>query len=511
MQHAKSSKPILSESSKHDYYHKWVTEDVAYIISPEEESVFKALSTPEEKEAFIEQFWMRRNPDPTRAVNEFKEEHYRRIAYANSRFSCALPGWKTDRGRIYILHGPPSEIESYPQGGTHYRPRHEGGGVTMTYPHEVWRYNYLEGVGSNIELEFVDPTFTREYRLATHASDKDALFRVADLGLTTDEAQNLSTKQERRFLYRRMQDNPFQRYRTLTQLQRPPQIKHQELREIVRAGVHFESLPFGIQQDCFLLDPQHLLLPVTLEVDKSDLTLRRDRAFDRARVAIYGVARNLLNEILSEFEQEVEAAFPAGERQGSSPGRVMFQKMIVLRQSDLRCRLDLVVKDLYGGRVGHLCTPLSVISPSDSFPFASSLVLSRSIRKLTQAGEEGQEFVWGDLEIIPNPPKRFSDGDSIHVYFHLYNIAVDQATSKPALSVTYRILQEGRTLKEFPNDEGESVHFSSAERSVLVKRIPIEDLTAGKYRLSVEVRDKLANQTVHLAEEFERLLGTSQP
>ena len=144
-------------------YRKWLNEDVAYIITDEERAAFKRLQTDEEREQFIESFWMRRDPTPDTMENEFKEEHYRRIAYANEHYASGIPGWKTDRGRIYITFGPADEIESHPSGGTYERPPEEGGGTTSTFPFEQWRYRYIEDVGSDIIIEFVDPTMSGEY------------------------------------------------------------------------------------------------------------------------------------------------------------------------------------------------------------------------------------------------------------------------------------------------------------------------------------------------------------
>src|SRR5215472_8421237 len=145
-------------------YRKWLNEDVAYIISDEERAAFKKLSTDDERETFIENFWLRRDPTPDTEENEFKEEHYRRIAYANERFASGIPGWKTDRGRIYIVYGPPDEKDEHPSGGTYDRPFEEGGGTTSTFPFEKWRYRYIEGMGNNVTLEFVDKSLTGEYR-----------------------------------------------------------------------------------------------------------------------------------------------------------------------------------------------------------------------------------------------------------------------------------------------------------------------------------------------------------
>src|SRR5271154_7065311 len=165
-------------------YKKWLNEDVVYIITDEEKTAFKRLSTDDERQQFIEQFWLRRDPTPDTEENEFKEEHYRRIAYANDHYPSGIPGWKTDRGRTYIVFGPPDEIESHPSGGTYERPFEEGGGTTSTYPFEKWRYRYIDGIGNDINIEFVDTTMSGEYHMSMDPSEKDALLYVPNAGLT---------------------------------------------------------------------------------------------------------------------------------------------------------------------------------------------------------------------------------------------------------------------------------------------------------------------------------------
>jgi GWxTD domain-containing protein len=156
-------------------FRKWLNEDVAYIITDQERASFKALETDAQRETFIDQFWQVRNPVPRSAQNQFKDEHYRRIAYANEHFASSIPGWKTDRGRIYITYGPPDEIEDHSSGGTYQRPASEGGGEINTFPFQQWRYKYIEGLGSNVIVEFVDPTHTNEFRMTYDPTEKDAL------------------------------------------------------------------------------------------------------------------------------------------------------------------------------------------------------------------------------------------------------------------------------------------------------------------------------------------------
>ena len=135
-----------TEQSLGAAYAKWLNEDVVYIIHQAERSAFLALTTDEERDTFIEQFWERRNPTPG-AANKFKEEHYRRIAYANEHFASGVPGWQTDRGHIYILYGPPDELEVHPH-------------------REDWLYHHVPGVGDNAQITFVDSSGHGDFRLS---------------------------------------------------------------------------------------------------------------------------------------------------------------------------------------------------------------------------------------------------------------------------------------------------------------------------------------------------------
>jgi GWxTD domain-containing protein len=152
-------------------WQRWLNEDVVYILSDEERAAFERLTADEERLRFVEQFWERRDPTPGTAENEFKEEHYRRIAYANKHWGGTLPGWKTDRGRIYIRYGPPDEIDSHPSGGSYNRPESEGGGSVMTYPFENWRYVHFENIG-NLDIEFVDLSSSGEFRMTLDRQEK---------------------------------------------------------------------------------------------------------------------------------------------------------------------------------------------------------------------------------------------------------------------------------------------------------------------------------------------------
>src|ERR1035441_1692113 len=165
-------------------YKTWLNQDVVWIISDEEGKAFKALSNDEERDSFIEQFWLRRNPNPDSPENEFREEHYRRIAYANEHFAAGRPGWRTDRGRIYISYGKPDSIDAHSSGGNYQRPQDEGGGSTSTFPFEIWNYHYMEGIGQNLDIEFVDTCQCGDYHFTINRGEKDALAMVPGMGKT---------------------------------------------------------------------------------------------------------------------------------------------------------------------------------------------------------------------------------------------------------------------------------------------------------------------------------------
>src|ERR1700678_2392504 len=158
----------------HGFYKTWLDQDVVWIITDTERQAFKNLNNDEEREAFIEYFWLRRNPNPDSPDNEFRDEHYARIEFANEHYAAGKPGWMTDRGHIYIAYGKPDSIDSHPSGGNYERPIEEGGGNTSTFPFEIWHYRYLEGIGENIDLEFVDTCMCGDYHMTIDRSEKDA-------------------------------------------------------------------------------------------------------------------------------------------------------------------------------------------------------------------------------------------------------------------------------------------------------------------------------------------------
>ena len=500
------------QEESEDYFSKWLDEDVLYIISEEEREVFERLMTPEEKEQFIEQFWYRRDPDLGSSINEFKEEHYRRIAYSNENFPSGIAGWLTDRGRIYIIHGEPDEKESHPAGGNYNRPFHEGGGTTSTFPFEKWWYRNIEGLG-DVELEFVDPSFSGEYRLAMAPWEKDALLHVPGAGLTLMEEMGMASKAQRQAFnpgvmsanqtnyFARAQDSPFRRYETYTFVQRPTQLKYKDLKEIVDINVTYNNLPFKIRPDYFSLNESQVLVPITLELQNKELTFQKNGELYSAKVGVYGVITSITNRIITEFEDDVMSSYRADRLDHGLEMRSIYQKILPLDRR-MRYKLDLVVKDLNSGKVGVIRTAI-VPPPHAKEKFtASSLILAEGIQPLRSAPKQNEMFVIGDVKVLPNLLKSFSQDKPLGVYLQVYNSALDQTTFSPSLRVSYQLLSDGKTVVEVVDETGESVQYYSGQRVVLIKALSTEHLEPGSYRLKVEVRDLINDQTVSVEDEL---------
>ena len=497
-----------------DYYQKWLDEDVVYIITREERGVFKGLTTSEEKEQFIEQFWFRRDTDPRTANNEFKEEHYRRIAYANERFYSGLPGWMTDRGRIYIIHGPPAEITSRPSGGVYHRPMHEGGGTTSTYPFEVWRYRHVDGVGQDIELEFVDKTMTGEYRLTHIPEEKDAMLFVPGAGLTRAEMMGITTKSDRPFfspgnrdtypfMMDRAKDSPFARYEQYSMIQRPLPIRYNDLKELVEINITYDDLPFRVRQDYFRLNEKQVLVPVTIQLENKELTFKKeDGGQHRARVSIYGMIKSITNRIATEFDDDVYSTYSDHTLAQGLENKSIYQKIVTLDHK-MRYKIDLVVKDQNSGRVGVIRKAIVPPRYGEDQIKSSSLILSEYIRELGDIPKEDKMFVLGDVWVRPNMDKRFQSVDPVGFYLQIYNVGFDQTTLEPSLEVSYQLVKDSKIVREELDNKGDSIQFFSGRRIVLVQELNMGELPPGRYQISVSVRDLIKDQELIVKDNFE--------
>jgi GWxTD domain-containing protein len=487
-------------------YRRWLNEDVSYIITDEERAAFKRLSTPEELESFVEQFWLRRDPTPDSAENEYKEEHYRRIAYANERFASGIPGWKSDRGRIYITFGPPTEIESHPSGGTYERPFEEGGGTTSTYPFEKWRYRWIEGIGTDVNIEFVDTTMTGEYRMTMDPSEKDALLMVPGAGLTMMEQMGLSSKADRfnrtdgtrlgtgnQPLPARM--NQFERLEQFAKLQRAPQIKFKDLEAAVTSTIKYNILPMKARTDYMRMTNSTIMTSVTLQFDRRDLEFQNKDGVARATVNIYGRITSMARRVVNVFEDVVSVEVAPELLGEAAKGSSVYQKSIPLAPG--MYRLNVVAKDIISGNMINHEMALNVPHFDDEKLASSSLILADLIEKVPTRNIGTGQFVIGAHKVRPRLSETFRRDEKMGIYLQLYNFASDEKTQKPDGVIKYEVVKKGSNEKIFEySEELSKVENVSANQVTVEKLLPLQSLEPGQYTLRMEVVDRTRNQTL---------------
>ena len=468
-----SAKKPKQEDDRASYYKKWLNEDVIYIITPEEKAVFKELKTDEEKEKFIDQFWARRDPDPRGGDNSYKEEHYRRVAYADEHFASGVPGWKTDRGRIYIMYGKPDEIDSHPSGGSYQREIYEGGGETSTYPFERWRYRHIDGIGDDIEIEFVDTTMSGEYHISMDPDEKDALLMVPNAGLTLNEQMGLTTKSQRPYFnpssandptyngFMRAKDMPFARMEQYFNLQRPPQIKFEDLKGVVTTHISYNTLPYSLRMDFIRLSPDKVLVPITIELNNKDLEFKKELDFNRSSVNVYGAVSSLSGKIVAEFEDTISTEYTDANFDSGKSARSEYQKIVALPPAQ-RYKLDLVLKDINSNTIGVVSRGINVPKYDGEQLQASSVILANYIMPVPENSNQLDRYVIGDQKIQPNVKSEYYSGSNLVSYVQIYNATIDQTTLKPSIEVTYALrTSEGKVVEQLQDLAGRSVQFFS--------------------------------------------------
>jgi GWxTD domain-containing protein len=501
MEKPRNVKPELKKA-----YKDWLEKDVTYVITDEERKAFKKLQTDDEREKFIEEFWRRRDPDPDTDENEFKEEYYERIAYANEHFASGIPGWKTDRGRIWIMYGKPDERETHPMGGSYDRPSYEGGGNTSTYPFETWFYRYLPGVGSGVEIEFVDPTGSGEYRIARNPNEKDAMLNVPGAGLTLSEQLGLSSKGDRisglssvgSQNYQREQDSPFSRLQLLADLSRPPQVKFNDLATAVNTGVIEENpLNFDIRVDYFRQSDERVITAFTIQTENKDLVFQDSGGLQQARINIFGRITSVAGRRAGIFEDPVITTATTEELTEAKDRKSAYQKAVALAPGTYK--VDVIVRDVSSGATGVKHVGFTVPRYDPQKLSTSTLVLAAKLESLIDRPAVGQ-FVIGQTKVIPNVSGIYHRGQPVGVYLQVYNAGVDQTTLRPSVDVEYALSKDGKELGKQSEDwRGLS---DSGQRLTLARLIDTRALPPGEYELSIRIRDRVSGQALAPAAKF---------
>lgn len=470
------------------------------------------LSNDEERDQFIEAFWQRRDPTPDTEENEFKEEHYRRIAYANEHFAAGIPGWKTDRGHMYIVFGPPDEIDSHPSGGTYERPQEEGGGETSTFPFETWRYRYIEGIGQEVMIEFVDTCMCNDYHMTIDRSEKDALKYTPNAGLTLYEQMGLSSKTNRFTnggleqlgtgpFNQDLQTKEFDRLEQFAKLQAAPAVKFKDLEEIVSHKISMNLMPFDVRADFVRVTSDTVLVPITIQIKNRDITFQNKDGIERGTVNIFGRVTTLTGKIVQTFEDPVQVDVPVELLAKTAENSSVYWKAIPLKISQNRYRLDVVVKDVNGDRTGSWNRAIVIPDFSEDHLSNSSLIVADQMEPVAAKNVGTGNFVIGAMKVRPRvqsadgKPVAFKRGQKVNFWMQVYNLTVDEKTHKPSATVEYNVT-DANNKAVIHTVESTDTMGNVGDQVTLQKTLSAANLPPGMYKIDIKVNDKLSKQTV---------------
>jgi GWxTD domain-containing protein len=491
-------------------YKKWLDEDVSYIISSAERKAFLQLQTNEEREQFIEQFWQRRNPDPDSADNPVKEEHYRRIAYANEHFASGMPGWRSDRGRIYIIWGKPDSLETHTLGETWERPLDLGGGETQTYAYEDWTYNEMEGIGQSIVVEFVDQTGTGEFKLTSDPSAKDALTLVPGAGNTLAEDEGLSTRQARLMNgdgstmpaplggFRSASLDEFNRMDQYNKVQQAPAVKFKDLESIVTSRIVRDQIPFTYRFDFLRVTSDTVLVPITVQIPNRGMGFKMSDGVHTATLDLFARISTLSGRVVQTFEDTIRRDFPDSLLQQSLLASSIYQKAVPLRPG--LYRLDIVLKDTGNDNVGVVNTRLAVPPFEDDKLATSSLILADEMVPVASREIGIGQFVIGSTKVRPKLDQTFSTAEQMGIFLQLYNLKTDEKTHKSNASLNVQVFQGDKPVAHVVQTSEQLKQ--TGEELTLEQSMPLAGLPPGKYRLQIDATDAIANQTVSRTTDF---------
>ena len=501
-------------------YKTWLDQDVVYIISDEERKAFRNLSNDEERESFIEQFWLRRNPNPDSPDNEFREEHYRRIAYANEHFAAGKPGWKSDRGHIYISFGKPDSIESHPSGGAYTRPMDEGGGETSTFPFEVWHYRHLDGgVGDNIDIEFVDTCMCGDYHFTIDRGEKDALLHTPGMGATQWEEMGMAKKADRfKGGFESLGTGPlassqaskeFDRIELAAKLFAPPPVKFKDLDNFISEHklINGPIFPFDVRTDFVKVTENTVLVPITLQIKNSDVTFVTKDGVAKGVVNILGKVTTIMHKTVQTFEDTVEIEQPAELLEKSLNRQSVYWKALPLVPG--LYRLDIAIKDVNNpDHIGIYGRALDVPTYHDEKLATSSLILADQMNAVDSHAIGSGNFVIGNTFIRPrvskNPatPVSFNRGQQLNFWMQVYNLGINDATKSNQAQVTYEIVDSATNTVVFQKQLESKELGAHSDQLTVEKTLPIAGLQPGKYKVTIKVDDEISKQEIAQSAPF---------
>jgi len=512
-------KYLKNELKPDGTWKKWLEQDVVWIITDQERQAFNQLKNDEERENFVENFWLRRNPNPDSPDNEYKDEHYRRIAYANEHFAAGKPGWKTDRGHIYIAFGKPDSIDSHPSGGNYQRPIEEGGGTTSTFPFETWHYRYIEGISDNIDLEFVDSCQCNDYHLTIDRSEKDALKYTPGAGATLYEQMGIAKREDRMNngmeqlgsgpMTASQQSKQFDRIALYAKVMAAPPIKFKDMEHYLTSSQILKGPPFlfDVRTDYVKVTNDTVLVPITLQIRNQDITFSTKDGVSTGTVNILAQVSNINHRVVQTFEDTVNVQVPSEFLEKTQEQRNLYWKALPLRPG--MYKVDIVIKDVNNpDHVGTWKRSVNVPKYDDDHLSASTLILASSMARVPSKEIGAGSFVIGNTKVMPsvssspNVPVTFKKSSSLNFWMQVYNLGIDDKSKQNNTEIQYLLTNMDTNKQVLDTTESTAKTNPNADQVTLEKSLPLASLTPGKYQLNIKVNDGISKQQISQTANF---------
>jgi GWxTD domain-containing protein len=491
-------------------------DEVAYIITDNERKAFKKLTTDEERESFTENFWLVRDPSPDTPENEFRDQFYERIDYANDHFTSGVAGMRTDRGRMYILNGPPDEIVSHPSGGSYDRPAEEGGGRTNTFPFETWRYRHLDNrsQSENVIYEFVDSTMSGEYRLEYDPGAKDALKHVPGVGLTDAEVALGLDKGDRPNKTNQILDgmsapipqntygnSEFDILQKYNEAYKVADVRYKDLLVPASTRLSTNPLPYKVQAHYIKLTSDSVRTLITIELLTKDLAFKPENGGQVASAHVTGVVYRSDNRRMSgsSFSQDINVQFASEKALKAALDRPnLYQVTTYLAPG--RYKLHLTVEDKNSQSIKIDDVLLSPPRIPDQTLQASSMILAYSVTDMPPKAVGTEMFVLGDKKVKPNVSGVFKPEESLNVWQEIYGLEPDQTTHKPSASIELLITQNKQEIKKVVTDSTELA--GSGLQMKYSNSVPLKGFAPGQYEVQVKVTDNISKESFVSSKNF---------
>ena len=480
--------PAIQRKSDSIDAQEWVKGPVSYLITEEERDVYAKLTTQGEREQFIEEFWKRRETDPENP-GAFRQGFYQRVAYANEHFHAGAPGWRTDRGRIYILFGPPNRVDAHPMGGRYEKPPSLGGDTITTFPFEIWEYDYLRGIGQDITIEFVDHSGSGQYMLEIDPNKKDVFYW-----------RRGETPLNKRRIEASYKEQPFNRLAVWAKLQAPPPLKYPDLKEEVRTKISYNALPFDSNTAFIRMSEDMYAVPVTVTIQNADLMYLGKDDYYESEIQMYASILNISGEMVYQLDDSFKSVSGNYTLAELLKQRTYHQAVIPLPPG--RYKLRLLLKDVNSGKMGTRESSFWIPQEKDGALNTSSLICADVIQPATE-DLRGTEFVLGPLKVIPNVKGAFQRRHSLGLYLEVYDLDLDAASGKPSVEVSYVLESlDGARISIGPEFES---RFPEGHTMAISKAIPLSNVLPGKYRAAVRITDLISGRVCTLEGQIEVL------